>query len=348
MEDVSGYCRFLGSLTDKVQVIGTQDAASQLVPAKVRIMTRLLADKSYDVAKTDYINSVIPCQWLLQSLLGTRDPRYIEQKKMLRSLPGVSEFTGKKWSKQSMVYKYVENPYACLLMGMRDTNMTTVILMFRGARPGTDQQRALNWRRTRVKDIDTARSVHRGISKTFWDTWPTAYREVQKMIKTINGPMQIIVSGLSFGACLATLAAVDLVKRYPGKVNVITFGGQRVGTRKFHDRLMQQDMRFNNFLRIYNTDDALVHIPPRFLGFYHMDEYLLEHNIHIANYDAINLQQRLPVDIQQTVNQKGDMNNRKTFWHTAYSFKGSQGVLVLQSPCSGLHSPGALSAKLIS
>lgn len=330
-----------------MQVVGTRDAASQLIPSKVRLMTRLLSSKSYDSAKTEYMNSVIPCQWLLQSLLATRDPMYAQQKKMLRSLPGVTEFNGKKWSKQGMVFKYIEEPYSSLLIGIHDVRMTTVILMFRGARPGTDQQRALNWRRTRVQDIDPSRSVHRGISKTFWDTWPAVYHEVNKMIRTISGKMQIIVCGLSFGACLATLAGIDLVKRYPGKVSVITYGGQRVGTGRFYERLLQQDMRFNNFLRIHNTDDALVHIPPRFLGFYHMDEYLLEHNIKVANYDAINLQQRLPVEIQQTINQKGDMNNRKTFWHTAYTFRGSKGILVLQAPCSGLHKATNPNAKFI-
>lgn len=336
------YCDFLASLQGHVRVVGTQDAAKQLAPAALKKMTRIVAAKTYDEAPAEYLSTVIPCQWLLQSLLGASDPKYTLQKRLLKSVPGIAELNldGKNWGHdQSVVFRYVLSPYAALILGIRDGNKTTIIVMFRGARQGEDVRRAVNWRRARLQKIDTRRDVHHGVSNTYGKAWPVVRAELETMYRAAgqgsqSSRVQTIVCGLSFGACLATLAANELGQTMSRQLSLFTFGGQRAGTASFYERMLRPERRLRNFLRVYNGDDYLVHIPPRLLGFYHVDEYLSKVSHSVPSHHGVNLQKLLPIAVQQMVNKSGSMTNRSTLWHTAYGFCTPKGVVLLQAPCS--------------
>lgn len=95
---------------------------------------------------------------------------------------------------------------------------------------------------------------------------------------------QIIVTGHSLGAALATLAYVDLYTLFGTVDYLYTFGSPRVGDSNFAKYVNEQlDQGFK--ARITHYKDLIVHLPSYFLGFTHIDQEIFynEHSFSYAN-----------------------------------------------------------------
>nr|KYP57257.1 Lipase [Cajanus cajan] len=85
--------------------------------------------------------------------------------------------------------------------------------------------------------------------------------EIGRILKSYEGEnLSLTITGHSLGAALATLTAYD-VRNYflrAPPVTVISFGGPRVGNRRFRQRLERQGTKV---LRIVNSDDVITKVP---------------------------------------------------------------------------------------
>ncbi|KAK6116229.1 hypothetical protein DH2020_050025 [Rehmannia glutinosa] len=85
--------------------------------------------------------------------------------------------------------------------------------------------------------------------------------EINKILeKYAHEPLSITVTGHSLGAALATLTAHDITSTFANAplVTVVSFGGPRVGNRKFRCQLEKSGTKV---LRIVNSDDPITKVP---------------------------------------------------------------------------------------
>ncbi|XP_038876919.1 phospholipase A(1) DAD1, chloroplastic [Benincasa hispida] len=86
--------------------------------------------------------------------------------------------------------------------------------------------------------------------------------EIGRLLQSYGDePLSLTITGHSLGAALATLAAYDIkeyFKRSAPVVTVMSFGGPRVGNRKFRQRLEKQGTKV---LRIVNSEDVITKLP---------------------------------------------------------------------------------------
>ncbi|CAJ1826427.1 unnamed protein product [Sphenostylis stenocarpa] len=104
-------------------------------------------------------------------------------------------------------------------------------------------------------------------------------REISRILQTYRGEhMSLTVTGHSLGAALATLTAYDIKAALPGlPVTVISFGGPRVGDRRFRRQLERQGTKV---LRIVNSEDVITKVP----GFVFDDEVASGGKVHVAGF----------------------------------------------------------------
>lgn len=85
--------------------------------------------------------------------------------------------------------------------------------------------------------------------------------EIGRILQTYGGePLSLTITGHSLGAALATLTAYNIktaFRRTP-MITVISFGGPRVGNRRFREDLEKQGTKV---LRIVNSDDVITKLP---------------------------------------------------------------------------------------
>ncbi|QHN76366.1 hypothetical protein HN51_053933 [Arachis hypogaea] len=85
--------------------------------------------------------------------------------------------------------------------------------------------------------------------------------EIGRVIKSYgNEPLSLTLTGHSLGAALAILSAYDITTTFenPPMVTVVSFGGPRVGNRRFRRILEQNGIKI---LRIVNPDDVFTRVP---------------------------------------------------------------------------------------
>ncbi|KAL1360697.1 phospholipase A(1) DAD1, chloroplastic-like [Arachis hypogaea] len=103
-------------------------------------------------------------------------------------------------------------------------------------------------------------------------------QEIVRILQAYAGePLSLTITGHSLGAALATLAAYDINTSFPKLpvVTVISFGGPRVGDRRFRRQLEKQGTKV---LRIVNSKDVITKVP----GFVFDDDMAKEGGIHVA------------------------------------------------------------------
>ncbi|RDX85387.1 Phospholipase A(1) DAD1, chloroplastic, partial [Mucuna pruriens] len=102
-------------------------------------------------------------------------------------------------------------------------------------------------------------------------------QEIKRILQTYRGePLSLTVTGHSLGAALATLTAYDIKTAFSTlPVTVISFGGPRVGDRRFRWQLERQGTKV---LRIVNSDDVITKVP----GFVFDDDV----GVHVAGFPS--------------------------------------------------------------
>ena len=88
------------------------------------------------------------------------------------------------------------------------------------------------------------------------------------------GTRNILITGHSLGAAMATLMTYDIITLFPSYVvtHLITFGSPRVGNSKFVESFNEQYE--NVYYRITHYYDMVPHVPEEFMGYLHISNEL--------------------------------------------------------------------------
>ena len=143
----------------------------------------------------------------------------------------------------------------------------TLYVYFEASDGATDWKNNLDFPAVRVKNGVSL--VHRGFSRVFESIRePLAEALLDKTVT------EVVIVGYSHGGALAVLC-YDLAYRIRpdlrGKIHGYGFGAPRV---YFGLRTRRTQKRFANFTIVRNMDDAVTHLPPRVLGYYHVGTLL--------------------------------------------------------------------------
>ncbi|KAI0941021.1 hypothetical protein AcV7_003241 [Taiwanofungus camphoratus] len=109
--------------------------------------------------------------------------------------------------------------------------------------------------------------VHDGFQQTQGRTADLILSTVQSALSS-TGYTNVLVTGHSLGAAVATLDATMLRMALPSSVNVdaVVFGLPRVGNQQFANMI---DSMFPDFTHVTNQDDPVPRVPPQFLSYQH-------------------------------------------------------------------------------
>lgn len=86
--------------------------------------------------------------------------------------------------------------------------------------------------------------------------WSDVYKNIHKIIGVTSANGRILMSGYSFGGGCVTIGSVELQRRYPGQVQLMTFGAPK----SYHET---QAVVFPKFpIIIANEHDPVPYLPP--------------------------------------------------------------------------------------
>lgn len=121
------------------------------------------------------------------------------------------------------------------------------------------------WQKTIPYDnTQTKIRVHKGFYKSYLSV---RIRILSYLIE--NKVKSLYVTGHSYGAALAILAAVDIQYNLPNIEikKVVTFGSPRVGNKEF---ISSFNKRVPQTFRVENGNDLITRLPPFFMGYGHI------------------------------------------------------------------------------
>lgn len=142
-------------------------------------------------------------------------------------------------------------------------NNRTLFVVLRGTASMTDG--FINSRFYRSKDFSAMGKVHAGFVARF--------RKIQKQIENIidSNALQfdrIVFAGHSLGGAVAMLAALNYsVDHAKVPIDVVTLGSPRVGDETFGKYF---NFYIKSHTRVFVSDDPVVTLPPRFMGYEHV------------------------------------------------------------------------------
>lgn len=159
------------------------------------------------------------------------------------------------------------NDYGIEYLFAKDEN-NTFFLSFAGTNEIKDILIDLDfWQKTIPYDnTQTKIRIHKGFYKSYLSV---RIKILSFLIQ--NKVKKICITGHSYGAALALLAAVDIQYNLPNvKIeHVVTFGCPRIGNQAFVDSF---NKRVPNTYRIENGNDLVTKIPPVFMGYQHVGQ----------------------------------------------------------------------------
>ena len=141
------------------------------------------------------------------------------------------------------------------LMGYVIESASQVVLVFRGTRTAGEWLKDLAFRQVPYPYLPAGRT-HSG----FTELYETVRDKIIQTIRLLPAWKQLLITGHSLGAALATLAALDLAA-HAGFFNLamVNFGSPRVGDDQFataYDRMVPRSYRITNFF------DPVPYVPP--------------------------------------------------------------------------------------
>lgn len=150
-----------------------------------------------------------------------------------------------------------------------NTEYKTIFVSFRGS------ENIQNWiSNIQVSQItpyqDTNIAVEKGFYNLFYSLQPKIYNIIDKLVAKYN-TKQLLLTGHSLGAALATLNAFDILyyQRNYNISSVITFGSPRVGNIHFAQLFESYNIYTNRITHYY---DIVPHIPEEFLNYRHISQ----------------------------------------------------------------------------
>ena len=202
--------------------------------------------------------------------------RYIELGKMCKAVYGspvrqdLLTYNGKKMLRQKIVHGSRKRGFCRIFW-----NDETLVIAFRGTRESIDWSIS-NLRMFPVAlqncNLDKKIKVHRGFQRTLYfidkTTKLKSFYAVLKHIEEIGllENRQIVITGHSLGAALATLFSVKLRARLPVVIEnqlqeIVLFGSPAVGLAKF--KIFYKELN-EKTVRIINGSDVVPFTPPIF------------------------------------------------------------------------------------
>ncbi|KAL8750962.1 MAG: hypothetical protein Q9199_006736 [Rusavskia elegans] len=120
--------------------------------------------------------------------------------------------------------------------------------------------------------------IHRGFRNS-WDEIKQAVTENMRKAVEAHPDHRIVVTGHSLGGAVATIAAAELRRldaHFAAQTELYTFGSPRIANKEAA-RWLSDQSRFS--WRITNENDLVPRLPPRVLGYHHMEpEYWIAQN----------------------------------------------------------------------
>ncbi|ORX89147.1 alpha/beta-hydrolase, partial [Basidiobolus meristosporus CBS 931.73] len=148
--------------------------------------------------------------------------------------------------------------------------------------------------------------VHRGFYETYNSVEDQVREGLAKTLATVgstSSDYELLVTGHSLGAAVATLGALDIKRIYlnpsnefafaPNLQNVVdtnrirlhNFGSPRVGNPEFaalaHETMTDGDSDYSKICRVTNQNDIVPRVPPMLFGFLHTPQEIW------INYDEV-------------------------------------------------------------
>jgi|TARA_B110000967_G_scaffold113721_1_gene116344 hypothetical protein len=116
---------------------------------------------------------------------------------------------------------------------------------------------------------DASIGVEKGFYKAYNYVKPELFSNLPLLAKKY-GTHNILITGHSLGAAMATLLAYDIVTLFPTYTvtYLITFGSPRVGNQEFVQSFNQYYS--NVYYRITHYYDMVPHVPEEFMGYLHV------------------------------------------------------------------------------
>lgn len=148
----------------------------------------------------------------------------------------------------------------------RATDPDTILVAFRGVNENAQWfQTAKFW----TSDF-YGHSVHDGFNDNYRALAPGVTLGVRRAMQRCPQCKKVHITGYSMGGALATLALVDLHKKFPSLCgSIITFGSPRVGKGSFATELFPKAV-CGTSRRIVHKGDMVVFLPPRWTGYRHV------------------------------------------------------------------------------
>jgi len=195
-----------------------------------------LAKYAVNLAQSSYIVSE-PNQWNCDTCLPTIINEYVTEKEGVRVLQGYDSYTN------------------------------TLYASYRGS------TNIMNWiDNIQIRKVYPYNDTSIGISKGFYKEYSHVKTQVLYNIETLSKKYEVynlLLTGHSAGASMATLLAYDILTLYP-QYNVkylITFGSPRVGNDEFANKMKKSNIVSYRVTHYY---DIVPHVPEEVLGYLHI------------------------------------------------------------------------------
>ena len=124
--------------------------------------------------------------------------------------------------------------------------------------------------------------IHQGMKRCKEGT----INQVMNAVKSMKSKLpdyDIILTGHSLGAAVATLSAIDLIKNGTS-VSLYTFGSPRVGNKEFSDYVSSLFSTLSNKYNSYrftHSRDIIPHVPYASMGYEHINTEIYEDATHM-------------------------------------------------------------------
>jgi len=164
-----------------------------------------------------------------------------------------------------------------------NNKLNSIMIVFRGTVPWDIKNwiEDLNFIYTSYANCDNGCKVHEGFYGDFKEVQSDMMKKLNSKIK--NHPdSQIIVTGHSLGAAIATLAASELISKGIQVDHLYTFGSPRVGDSNYVS-WFESKFNTNNVFRITHHMDPVPHLPPLDFTFLHLP-YEVFYNLENSSY----------------------------------------------------------------
>jgi hypothetical protein len=149
-----------------------------------------------------------------------------------------------------------------------DSTTQSLFVAFRGSAS------IQNWiDNIKVSQITPYEDESIGVEKGFYKSYNYLKVDLFDNLSILSkkyGTRNILITGHSLGAAMATLMTYDIITLFPSYVvtHLITFGSPRVGNSKFVESFNEQYE--NVYYRITHYYDMVPHVPEEFMGYLHI------------------------------------------------------------------------------